>query len=721
MTDNTYNYLLNDAAEAIAARQLSRTIASLAGAATLLKDAAAHDETEQLRSSYEMMLSYFAQGAPDPTREAQYAHFIARCRELHDRLTWLGAVSGSSHIASTYAHLKQEDAPAQALGGTEQAVAMDYAAFFDALALSGPLTSDGEKAVATLLADDAFPLERKCLAASALTLSCLTFFDARRLRLVATLMSSDNVHLHVRGLVGCALIAAVHRKRIDDDTTLHFQLEEQLRAAGLLRGDELEQMQMQLFLTLDTKRINKQLTEGIIPQIVKRLKDHKFDQSLNIADLDAELGNDDLNPQWASARSDEDLKKAFRSFLELQNKGADLYLGTFSNLCHRFRFFDAAANWFYPFTFAHPAMPEGARANPMTAMMLRADHLCDTDRYAFCLMADELNSAPFAALREKIPQEMLQGLGNQADASEVTFTAQTDPAQVMRAYVQAIYRFFQAYTFRSDYTNPFKADLFLGNVPPFAEHLLRTPVLEKLAAYAFDEQSYTLAADLYGRIPENEQSTECLQKLGYCLEALKQTDRALACYEAALLRDADSDWTLRRAAILHRKAGHYAEAELHLIDLEVRRPDDTDTAMLLAECFIHEGLYDEAFKRLFKVNYLRPDLLKAQRAIAWCSLLAGKYEQAIRHYGKILASDAATTSDHLNAGHAAWLAGDATGAITLYCQSAALCNSQPHDAQPWSTLFNDDSPMLLRAGKSECDLRMMADAVEMHTDKSANN
>ena len=701
--DETYKYLLSDMRQALGMRHLCAALDSLQGAASCLKEAAVADEAAQIRASYDMMLDYFEKGVADPERAKLYHRFMQRCMELGETLGRVGELQSDSHYATTRRMLQRLLGDVPSLLAVDSLAALEHRNLFDLIMTSPQLLMAEHELLSSYLWHEEDLLERKCLVASALTLGCMKCFDVHKLRLLIALSEHTEPSLQVRGLVGTVFVCAYHADKVvyypDVESRLSLLLDQ---APWVQRLDEL---QTQLFLTLDTKRIDRKINEEIVPKIMEHIKEVRKERDLSLDDFNPDLMDSDFNPDWHRP-TDHAMDGYFKEFAAWQEKGADLYMNTFSHLKQRFPFFNYAANWFYPFTFNHPSVPDSCRTNPMVGMMLKANGLCDSDKYSFCLMAESLpGTNSMDQVMNHMPEEVkanLQGSMNEALASDFS---KEDFKQQLRSYVQGFYRFCHLFSFRSDYPNPFKSNLLIGEIHPFEPLLANSAAVLRMADAVFDDHSYSLASHLYAQLPPDECHVQTWQKMGFCDESLKRYDEAVDCYEEALQTDPASVWTLRRISTCLRRLHRYAEAELHLLDLEQMQPEETEVALWLAECFMHEQLYDEAFKRLFKVDYLQPGLPKVQRALGWCSLLTGKYEQAEKYYGRLLADEAhRTPSDFLNAGHTAWLMGHMSETISRY-KAAAQASENPYE------FLLEDRPLLLKAGKTEAELTMMADAV----------
>ncbi len=703
--NDTYKYLLEDALYALKDSNLLSVLCSLKGAATCLQLTAETDELQQMTDTYEMLLSYYIKGADDPSRTKIYDGLMRRAYELYNALLRKGTLAAnSSHYATTYTMLQRLYGQEPSLSSVVSAEKIDYRSLFDWILTSPQLSQPEEEWLASFLSVKNNALELQCLALSALTLSGLLFFDIAKFHLLFNAAHSDECLLRVRALMGMAFMIYTHQDSLDFYPELYARLNLWMDEKGV--DTELEELQTQLFLTLDTKKLDRKLNEELMPKIMDKIKDVGKELPDNIQDMEDGFLDPELNPEW-SKRGGEELSRMFKEFNELQEKGADLYMGSFKNLKQRFPFFNYAANWFYPFSFKHPDIPKDSRSNPFLMLSLKASSLCDSDLYSLCLMSQMTSTPDLAALREKMPEGVLDEFNSMLNGPDMPGRT-ADFKQALRSYVQGFYRFCNLFTFRKDYPNPFTDNLFLGEAEPFDYVFLGSSIVTRLADFVFKDESYNLALHLYNYIPKDQRNALILQKMGFCCEKNKDFDLAADYYSEALEREPGEKWSKRRLAECLKREGRTAEAELHLLDLEQADPDNVHVALLLADCFIEEKLYEEAFKRLFKADYLKPHNVRAKRAIAWCSLVTGKYDQAAKYYDQLAeSSEGLTSSDWLNLGHTRWLTGKAEQAVEAYCRSLK------EDDDPYDIFFSDRL-MLLNAGKSEEDLRMMLDAVASH-------
>lgn len=698
--DKTYSYLLKDARKALEESHLSSALSALREVATGMKVWNIAEECKSLEESYAMLLNYLEKGSEDPERVMMYRKFTKRAFELCDELDRLWELEkNDSFYATTFHTLQKLKGNDFTLVGLLEKREKDVRTLFDAIWTSPLLGRAEEKAVNSFMADDSVLHEHKCLLLSALTLSTLQFFDEAKIQILMDQSLSLDVEIRVRALSGFAFAMVTHEKRVARHEQVLGRLHMMMDLPAFVK--ELEILQQQLFLTLETKRIEKNLQEKIFPEVMKKLKDARLDQSIGLDGIVAIPIEEEFNPDWKKDKEQKKFEKYIKHLADLQERGADMFIGSFRTLKQRFPFFAVAANWFYPFSLNHPDIPKGSTESSLMRLLAGHAGLCDSDKYSFCLMFQLIPPQSREMMRQNLGQFIDQINISQADLP--SFEEKYSFRVALRSYVQGFYRFCNLFIHRKDFPNPFQQNLFLPDCKAFEELLNDDDRLLRLVDFAFQDGAYPLAQKLYKKVKPDLLSAEILQKWGFACEKTNQLADASTYYEAACLMKENSTWTLQRLGTCALRLGEYERALHSFMKLEEIRPEDTQVALHTAECFIHLEEYEEAFKRLFKVDYLAPNSGTATRALAWCSLLTGKYEQAERFYMKVL-GEKPTPTDFLNAGHAAWLLGVLPQAIERYRKSI----TDPSEA---SKFLDEDTPILLKAGKSCEEIAMMVDAV----------
>lgn len=692
-------YLLADARSALQSRRLLSALRSLQGLAAHLRAAEENEKLEQLMASYNFMLKCLRQGMPDPERSTMYSKFLLRAAEISFQLERKSLLKQEdSYYATSFRVLRQlkgeQFTLVDALNDNESLQNL-----FDAVWLSGMWSQSVEAAVFNYMERDESPLERRCLVLSAVTLSLMQFFDIAKYRLLLDQALSPDVHLRARALCGL-VFAHIARPMVPE----HYR-EEQSRLR--LMSDvpqflrELELVQAQLYLSLETRDIEKRLQREIIPEMMKRFDRLRLERSLGLDELGDKLSEADFNPEWDDEGRPSKLFEKMNEFAKLHQRGADTYMGQFKLLKKQFSFFNAAANWFRLFSIDAPEVPQALRRERTLQTLLENSDMCNSDRFSFSF-----------AIGRMFEHKPMHGAGDdnlnmlQNACEAITSHDSEDPDHAfkseLRMYVQDFYRFSNLFAHKKEFVNPFRQDVDLLTYTPFDTMLGNTGFRQRMADILFSDKAYAMARPLLSYVAQHANDATSRQKLAFCCEQAGDLEEAITHYQLANDLKPDSEWTLRRLAHCCRRTNKPEAALSAYGELARICPDDTKITLRQAECLILLERYDEALPLLYKVNYLLPDDLSAKRALAWCSLCTKKLDLAEKYYTTILETEP-TPTDHLNAGHCAWVADNVPLAIKRYRKALPKENAEQ--------FLQADSALLERLGRSVIEQMIMTDAV----------
>lgn len=698
----TYKALCQDAGQALQCRHISRALEVLDALAAALKQGAVLSALQEIREEYALLMDYFIKGMNDPDRERMVERNLRKAYELFDELqrTW-NIQEGSSHYATVRNTLTRMGVP-ESLSGYALPQCSPRQLFECAWTAPAWQTADTTAATAFMQEtgepDDM--RERKALLISATMLSLLYHFDARRLQFLLTMAEQTDIQLRARAIIGVVLAFLRHRQRIAHHPELLAQSSLLVEQPDIRKA--LVSLQTQLFLTLETKRIERSLREDIIPEVMRRVKEQ---QKRNPNGMGMEpLTEADLNPEWEADGSLSQLGKKMRELSEMQRKGADVFMSSFKMLKQNYPFFSVAANWFHPFTLNHPDLKGCTHLPSRMLSLLNQANLCDSDRYSMALMLSQLPAMGGNTFMKDQIENSLSSLPEEGMPQEEGM--QLPDAQLalaIRTHIQDLHRYFKLFRHRDREVDPFSDALLITDCPPFDRLLSDTAVIRQLADFAFEEQHYDLALGYYRLLPE---TAAICQKTGYACQMLHDHSAAVTAYRRALLLQEGSEWTLRQLAGCLRTLGKHEEALSCYKELEKSNPDDRRLLLLMGDSYLRTRDFESAFSKLFKADYLYPDDAQAIRALAWCSLLTGKHGQSERYYQKIFGLSP-TADDYLNAGHNAWLAGNIPQAIDHYQTSLQIAHKEFVPAD----FFEADRQLLLEHGKTDAELALMLDAV----------
>ena len=698
MDQPTFRILYEDVQLALKESRLADALQAMEGLVDFTGNWNSKSRLMEIRESYHMLLDYMYRGFVDPDRDKLLEQFIRRTYELADVAYRDFLLSDTQlHYTSVWNVLQKMSQPTDLPSLLSSGAS--YRQLFEVSWTSSIWQKGDYEAAHGIMESNRWSELEKCELLSGVTLGAMQVFDVERLKFLLDISVHPVPAFRVRALVGVVLLYVKYADRCRFYPEIAAQLRLMSDVPGFIAL--LRALQMQFFLSLETKNIEKSLRDEILPEVMKKAKDIRLDKSLGFEELQEKLSEQEFNPEWDKDGKVSELGKKMKELAEMQRKGADVYIGSFKMFKQKFPFFNVAANWLCPFCFEHPDLKSSAKDNKFMQVFLNAGNLCDSDKYSFCLMLQEMSGMENDLFRQQMSTAM--GINEDVLSSALNMEEDKKAILLLRSYVQDLYRFFTLFRYRDANMNPFSQNLLLTDYAPFDELLSGESTLQELAEFTFKEKSYLYALKFYEHLPA---TAENYQKIGFCHQSVKDYAEAIKAYEKANLLKANSAWTLRQLGNCYRMLGDYGNALRYFEELEPMAPEDLTLLLRLSECYLHEKMYDEAFGKLYKADYLNPDSGIALRALAWCSLLTGKISQSRSYYDKIISRNP-SKEDFFNAGHAAWLGGEIAVAVDRYRK---VLEMEHLDFAP-TNFFGEDAKILMEKGKTKIDLLLMIDLV----------
>ena len=339
--------------------------------------------------------------------------------------------------------------------------------------------------------------------------------------------------------------------------------------------------------------------------------------------------------------------------------------------------------------------------------MLSSGIFCNSDKYSIALTFSQIPREQRDLLTGQINEEALEAMEEKATSASPQNVTETLSA---RQYAHDLYRFFNLFSRRHEFHNPFDGNLNMLIDTPLSPVLHTEESEQAIASWLLGKNYYDEAVEAY-RLMESTAhpySTDYrfYQQMGYALQRTQSYKEALEAYRRADILQGNNNWTLRHSAQCLRILGQPEEALKLLLQAEKNSADNLSLQIQIGDCLVDLKQYDEALTRFFKVDYLKPDYPKAWRAIGWCAFLAGRTDKSIEYYDKLLKTKP-TANDCLNAGHAYFIDGNIQRAVSLYRQSRSMMGKDEFETE-----FNKDRRILSRKGVSDQDFPLLWDLIE---------
>ena len=704
-----------------------------------------------LRDNHDLMLHYVRQGIDDPQRTELYRNMLrsmytlmldmAHFEQVNSNRSYALAHSRSASFDATLykvkAHLEDfvTSLPMLELEEGEQRelhksmLHKDHQNYvnqlFDYLVVSSSWAEPDADFYVKMLTGQTIDSRDARQIVSALTLSAADVFDIQKLRVlcrVATLTTDES--LRQRALVGFVLAAD------DRFSVVYPELADMAHALfaenSPLTVTDLVDLQIQLLFCVMARQDTETLNNDIIPELVNN-SSLKMKHGGGIEEVEEDPMDDIILGNKASEERMAKLEESIDKMRQMEQAGSDIYFGGFSQM-KRFPFFYRLSNWFCPFYADHPVLRPllsgfGGMGVP-TMLSEGTTPFCDSDRYSFFIALSSLFSRLPADIREMLSHSNGEALG--VGASGEAFSS---PAFIRRMYLQDLYRFFEIYGDRADFSNLFGSTLHPRRYLPVANGLFAGMIegenASRLCNFLFKKHRFD---DLLVLLSQGALNLPKWQQCYYRGVALMRNHDARGGYDSLqkawhMLREGRADNGLRvkllrmlgRAAMAveeHDEACRiYAEAlEANPADVRLK------TSHLLA--LIAAGHTSEALAKAYELSFDDETSMAVRRAYAWALLNAGKTEAALREYKRFVKSAESDMGDLLNASYCALAENDSAQAVDLMSRFLLLWRDSAEYAAQEGSLeerlqhkLEQDQPLFRRLGFGRPELALLVEIV----------
>ncbi|WP_346864416.1 tetratricopeptide repeat protein [uncultured Draconibacterium sp.] len=691
------------------------------------------DEWRNLEQTYSYMLKYTVEGIQDPERQKVYQKLIVSVFELVDKIydeirmklsssleyekkrgfaaikvqleTLLSEVEDFYLQEELVMLVDDEDVHQSAKRIDAYTHQQKVVSLFYHLWFQNKLSQAEVNLVKVFLKSELISTAYKSLIVSSLILSLLRYFDKTKFAMLFEAYELDDSEINQRAIVG--LLVAFYKY----DPRLPFYPSITARLKMLNEKPEfkknIEQVIVQLIRSKETEKIQKKITDEIIPEMIKispTLKDKINLDSL----MDDSLG-EDKNPEWEKIFEDSPgLMNKMEEFSEMQMEGADVFMSSFSML-KMFPFFSEFSNWFMPFFSANPEITQSIdMSDEVNSRFIDAIDvapvLCNSDKYSFCFSIQNLPAENREFMAEGMKAEMAQFEELLRD-EEIT-----DPGKkagfISNQFIQDLYRFYKLHPRRNDFENIFDWRFDFHNKLSLGEILKEDlSILRNIAEYYFNKNYFEEAAEVFAYILNIEKSAELYQKLGFCFQKQGNFQAALEAYKNAELFDLNRKWNLNKIALCYRNLKQPQKALEYYREVEQLDEENLNVQLNIGHCLLELDQFDEALKCYFKVEYLAPGNKKVWKPIAWCSFVAGRKEQAEKYFQKLV-DDNPNKHDLMNMGHVQWSLGKRKEALDYYKQSITQTEFTEKE---FFEVFYEDLHHLIKQGIEKEDVPIMLD------------
>ncbi|MCR5454822.1 MAG: hypothetical protein K6F33_07545 [Bacteroidales bacterium] len=595
-----------------------------------------------VEQTYKMMLQYTMEGMNDPNREVIFRQMQVSLLLIADSVrNALMKKHAPSQVFSLAPLVMPASTPCNENIGK----------WFDFILRSENITADTSDSLAAFCGNNDADMSDQSLIVSALTLSCLIFFDIAKYRLLINIYLQNREQIWQRALVGIVILSYYFNKRI-----LLFPESKKILST-LTSSDKFKQRYeatvIQMIRAIGTDKIAKKLNEEIIPQVTKiapGIKDRmKADASVN--DI-----LDDKNPAWKDyILENKDLVDKMTEMTRLQLEGGDVFINSFAQLKH-YPFFNNIENWFLPFSADNPAIKEMAESTSgkefnlakFASNISQSPYICNSDKYSFCLSVALMPPTQRNTIGKYVGMEFNEM--NEISKEEKLLHREEYSYKTLIQYVQDIYRFFKLNNLGKDFIDVFSKGFSPSGTMLFDMTFADSNQKRKVGEFFFSNEYYNQAYDIFEQISLASPNFEIYQKMGFAAQKNGDIRLALDNYLKAQIFEDKQLWNLKKIGWCYRKLSEPAKALEYYKQAEAQDPDNLGIATSIGRCLLELEDYTEALKYYYKVEYLDTKNTKVLAPIAWCNYSTGKYDQSLKYCFKLIAVDPCPEI-HVLAGH----------------------------------------------------------------------
>lgn len=468
------------------------------------------------------------------------------------------------------------------------------------------------------------------LMVSAITLSCLYFFDRKKFQLLFKLAKeSKDMQVRVRAWVGWVLCTSQIPGFMEEECTKDIES---------LKDDE-EGKKKLLLISKILLRSQDMLEDS--DTMMKNMF-HNVADKMNSGELEDLPG--DGSTRFAFIQQDDEtiIGDSLDETVGLLDEGADIYFSQFRETKKQ-GFFHSMYNWFMPFYFESPlylsiSKRAGEKANNLH-LLLENGTTCDSDRYSLLLLLEKEKGSFEETLDSMAPDEMTaEYLKMAAEIDEAEMDEETRKklddrkfnTQVIY-YIQDLSRFFNLAPMRKAYDNSIKKN---------ADDELYTPLeLNVFADPAFDDLRYKLARYCFKRNYKNfifnlmgdhyPDTVESHYLLAWAAVKSKAKENVVLAYPHIdyLMKNEPGQFQLVEMAVdFYEKVASYENVSAYqkAVDclthlMEIKKDDEKALRWCkkrLAKLYVLMERYEDAVKLLYEITYLEPDNLSAVAELA---------------------------------------------------------------------------------------------------------
>jgi len=683
---------------------------------------------EKNKTTYEQILKYMLKGVDDPQRASIQIKLIKSLFELNDKIKEYHLEQINSELYTLKKEVKNrsklilqklkdiqkakklsDDIPellSLLSDEEEKETNLFHKEFFYMLWLTDNLSEEEFELTKYYLTAENHEWYDRALIVSALGLSSMRYFCPLKIKLLIYITQKSVTQISERAFIGLMFSLYIYDNRL-------YLYPEILKEIKKLSVEQFVQFFIiQIIKAKDTEKFTKKFRDEIMPDIMKHAPD--IQQKLDLDNILPDDTEEAQNPNWRKIiEQDHSLMDKLEELSKLQMEGTDVFMGTFAML-KNFPFFQHIHNWFIPFYKENEIVSEaldGENKEFKDTFLLaleKSGHMCNSDKYSFCLNVKILPDAQKKMMLNMFKQELesINEINEDDDMLNHTLISK----RIITHHIQDIYRFFKLYSKKDEYDDIFSYKLDFHNKSFFRKYFQNKDILIKAVDFYFDNGHFEQAHDIYNiLIEENVHTPIIFEKAGYTAQQMGLYKEAIELYKKSELFES-TVWINLKIAHCCIKLGLYDEALIYFNEAGRQAPDDLKIQLHIANAYLSKGDAETALNYYYKLELLAASNIKVLRPISWCLFVMGRFEEAEKYFTTLLNSQQANKYDLMNYAHLLWCKGNTEEACNYYLKSIKQKDNSLDDFLKSLSL---DKKYLIAFGIKEEDILNMIEYIKI--------
>ena len=692
---------------------------------------------DNYENTYSLVLKYTIKGVNDPQRPFIFNQLIKSLMELNDRVkehqlemlpSYINSIrrriNGQSKlILQKIKDVQSDDFFSQELsdliadmpieGNVDKKDEYQFYIneFFNYIWLTDSFTDEDVEEIKSFFSADNHQWYDKSLIVSALTLSAIRYFSHKKIILLIKILKSGEKQISERAFVGLMLSLFIHGERV----IYYPEIENELAS---ISGDNsmidnfTKFFLIQIIKAKDTEKFTKKFREEIMPDIIKHAPN--IQDKLDLDNILPDDSTEEKNPDWSKMLGDDpDLLGKLEELSKLQMEGTDVFMSTFAMLKH-FSFFRQMSNWFVPFYKENPVMLQALSSEEddfretFLDSLEKSGHMCNSDKYSFCLNLKDMPGAQKKMMLQMFKQE-LESI-NEVNDDDDMLNQSLISKRIITNYIQDIYRFFKLYSGKNEFDDIFALNLDFHNKSFFKKYFSNSDILIKTTDFYFDNSHFGEAAEIFTLLIDNGLQTQIIfEKAGYAYQQSGNFQKAIDLYKKAELFDSTT-WINLKIAFCYTKLSQHENALNYLLEAMKLEPENLKIQLSVANTYLSMGDIKTALNHYYKLELLASSNIKVLRPISWCLFTLGRFEEAETYFEQLLNSSQVNKYDMMNYAHLLWCTKRSELAAEYYLKSI---RQKDNSLEAFIRSFNEDKKHLLSFGVKQEEMLFMLDYLKL--------